>query len=133
MNVLDGYAEEDVAMYWKEVPATGVDKLELQQFDIIEYRAIDKKIKLSTGTYQRLSFSFKLSRNIGYFIIQTYLPVILIVMLSWVSFWINHEATPARVALGELNNIVKRCYRLFVYILYVSKVHVITKFRLKVA
>lgn len=31
---------------------------------------------------------------------QTYLPSILIVMLSWVSFWINHEATSARVALG---------------------------------
>ncbi|CAG0919643.1 unnamed protein product [Notodromas monacha] len=95
-----GYAEEDVAMYWKEQPASGLESLELQQFSIIDYRAIDKKIKLATGTYQRLSFSFKLSRSIGYFIIQTYLPVMLIVMLSWVSFWINHEATPARVALG---------------------------------
>ena len=50
---------------------------------------------------QRLSLSFKLQRNIGYFVFQTYLPSILIVMLSWVSFWINHEATSARVALGE--------------------------------
>ena len=45
--------------------------------------------------------SFKLQRNIGYFVFQTYLPSILIVMLSWVSFWINHEATSARVALGN--------------------------------
>ena len=37
---------------------------------------------------------------------QTYLPSILIVMLSWVSFWINHEATSARVALGNVSNIV---------------------------
>ncbi|KAG1652051.1 Gamma-aminobutyric acid receptor subunit beta-like [Nymphon striatum] len=50
--------------------------------------------------YQRLSLIFVLKRNIGYFIFQTYLPSILIVMLSWVSFWINHEATSARVALG---------------------------------
>ncbi|KAI8440070.1 hypothetical protein MSG28_001493 [Choristoneura fumiferana] len=56
--------------------------------------------KLATGVYQRLSLSFKLRRNIGYFVFQTYLPCILIVMLSWVSFWINHEATSARVALG---------------------------------
>lgn len=56
--------------------------------------------KLATGVYQRLSLSFKLRRNIGYFVFQTYLPSILIVMLSWVSFWINHEATSARVALG---------------------------------
>lgn len=54
-----------------------------------------------SGSYQRLSLSFKLQRNIGYFIFQTYLPSILIVMLSWVSFWINHEATSARVALGK--------------------------------
>jgi hypothetical protein len=54
-----------------------------------------------SGTYQRLSLSFKLQRNIGYFVFQTYLPSILIVMLSWVSFWINHEATSARVALGK--------------------------------
>ena len=46
--------------------------------------------------------SFKLQRNIGYFVFQTYLPSILIVMLSWVSFWINHEATSARVALGKV-------------------------------
>ncbi|XP_052795882.1 gamma-aminobutyric acid receptor subunit beta-like [Mya arenaria] len=52
------------------------------------------------GKYQRLSLSFRLQRNIGYFVFQTYLPSILIVMLSWVSFWINHEATSARVALG---------------------------------
>ncbi|KAG1652048.1 Gamma-aminobutyric acid receptor subunit beta-like [Nymphon striatum] len=51
--------------------------------------------------YQRLSLIFVLKRNIGYFIFQTYLPSILIVMLSWVSFWINHEATSARVALGN--------------------------------
>lgn len=56
--------------------------------------------RLATGVYQRLSLSFKLQRNIGYFVFQTYLPSILIVMLSWVSFWINHEATSARVALG---------------------------------
>jgi len=55
---------------------------------------------LFSGKYQRLSLSFKLQRNIGYFVFQTYLPSILIVMLSWVSFWINHEATSARVALG---------------------------------
>ena len=57
-----------------------------------------------TGTYQRLSLSFKLQRNIGYFVFQTYLPSILIVMLSWVSFWINHEATSARVALGKIKS-----------------------------
>lgn len=54
-----------------------------------------------TGSYPRLSLSFKLKRNIGYFILQTYMPSILITILSWVSFWINYDASAARVALGQ--------------------------------
>ncbi|KAG7248435.1 hypothetical protein CRUP_036882, partial [Coryphaenoides rupestris] len=38
---------------------------------------------------------------IGYFILQTYMPSILITILSWVSFWINYDASAARVALGK--------------------------------
>uniref|UniRef100_A0A3P9NEU7 Gamma-aminobutyric acid type A receptor subunit beta2a n=1 Tax=Poecilia reticulata TaxID=8081 RepID=A0A3P9NEU7_POERE len=53
-----------------------------------------------SGSYPRLSLSFKLKRNIGYFILQTYMPSILITILSWVSFWINYDASAARVALG---------------------------------
>lgn len=87
-------------MYWKPTPVRGVEDAELPQFTIIGYETNDRKERLATGVYQRLSLSFKLQRNIGYFVFQTYLPSILIVMLSWVSFWINHEATSARVALG---------------------------------
>ncbi|XP_037569226.1 gamma-aminobutyric acid receptor subunit beta-like [Dermacentor silvarum] len=96
-----GYTVSDVVMFWKDPePVVGVEQSELPQFSIIRYETTDRKEKLATGTYQRLSLSFELKRNIGYFIFQTYLPSILIVMLSWVSFWINHEATSARVALG---------------------------------
>ncbi|XP_045459391.1 gamma-aminobutyric acid receptor subunit beta-like [Melitaea cinxia] len=95
-----GYTVSDVVMYWKETPVRGVEDAELPQFSILGHETNDRKEKLATGVYQRLSLSFKLRRNIGYFVFQTYLPSILIVMLSWVSFWINHEATSARVALG---------------------------------
>merc|ERR1719323_911517 len=87
-------------MYWRVEPVVGGEEAELPQFTIKGFETNERKIKLATGTYQRLSLSFKLQRNIGYFVFQTYLPSILIVMLSWVSFWINHEATSARVALG---------------------------------
>lgn len=53
------------------------------------------------GSYPRLSLSFRIKRNIGYFILQTYMPSILITILSWVSFWINYDASAARVALGK--------------------------------
>lgn len=56
---------------------------------------------LFPGSYPRLSLSFRIKRNIGYFILQTYMPSILITILSWVSFWINYDASAARVALGK--------------------------------
>lgn len=64
-----------------------------------QFRSISVPVPPS-GSYPRLSLSFKLKRNIGYFILQTYMPSILITILSWVSFWINYDASAARVALG---------------------------------
>ncbi|KAK5968671.1 Neurotransmitter-gated ion-channel transmembrane region, partial [Trichostrongylus colubriformis] len=52
------------------------------------------------GEYSRLTSYFLFKRNIGFYIIQIYLPSVLIVVISWVSFWLSRDATPARVALG---------------------------------
>lgn len=54
------------------------------------------------GDYVVMTIYFELSRRMGYFTIQTYIPCILTVVLSWVSFWIKKDATPARTTLGKL-------------------------------
>ncbi|CAF1338862.1 unnamed protein product [Didymodactylos carnosus] len=104
-----GYTQADVIMQWKNGKRSilDLDKVQLPQFTIMDYNTISYGMDLATGVYQRLSLSFILQRNIGYFLFQTYLPSILIVMLSWVSFWINHEATSARVALGITQQIIE--------------------------
>uniref|UniRef100_A0A8D3EEH8 Gamma-aminobutyric acid type A receptor subunit beta2 n=1 Tax=Scophthalmus maximus TaxID=52904 RepID=A0A8D3EEH8_SCOMX len=101
-SVSDGYTTDDIEFYWRggDNAVTGVDKIELPQFSIVDHKLISKNVVFSTGAYPRLSLSFKLKRNIGYFILQTYMPSILITILSWVSFWINYDASAARVALG---------------------------------
>ena len=55
-----------------------------------------------SGSFPCLEIRFILRRDVGYFIIQVYVPSMLIVILSWVSFWINVEASPARVSIGLL-------------------------------
>lgn len=52
------------------------------------------------GEYGCLKAEIHLRRNIGYHLVQNYLPTILIVVISWVSFWLDVDAIPARITLG---------------------------------
>ncbi|XP_035983598.1 gamma-aminobutyric acid receptor subunit alpha-2-like [Fundulus heteroclitus] len=52
------------------------------------------------GEYTVMTAHFHLKRKIGYFVIQTYLPCIMTVILSQVSFWLNRESVPARTVFG---------------------------------
>jgi len=54
----------------------------------------------AVGPFSVLQVVFLLQRHTGYFLIQVYLPCALIVVLSWVGFWLNREATSDRVTLG---------------------------------
>lgn len=54
-----------------------------------------------SGWYNRLFINFILRRHIFFFMLQTYFPTMLMVVLSWVSFWIDRRAVPARVSLGN--------------------------------
>ena len=52
------------------------------------------------GNYSRLICEIRFARSLGFYLIQIYIPASLIVVISWVSFWLHRNATPARVALG---------------------------------
>ena len=55
---------------------------------------------LLLGKFTCIEVRFFLERQMGYYLIQMYIPSLLTVILSWVSFWINMDAAPARVGLG---------------------------------
>ncbi|VDM69583.1 unnamed protein product [Strongylus vulgaris] len=57
-----------------------------------------------SGNYSRLSAYFTFKRNLGFYLIQIYFPSSLIVVISWVSFWLNREAVQARVAIGRCHH-----------------------------
>ncbi|KAG1677017.1 Glycine receptor subunit alpha-2 [Nymphon striatum] len=52
------------------------------------------------GNFTCLEVIFTLKRRLGYYMFQTYFPTCMIVIMSWISFWIKPEAVPARVTLG---------------------------------
>ncbi|KAM7331382.1 hypothetical protein ACRRTK_008090 [Alexandromys fortis] len=98
-----GYSSEDIVYYWSENQEQihGLDRLQLAQFTITSYRFTTELMNFkSAGQFPRLSLHFQLRRNRGVYIIQSYMPSVLLVAMSWVSFWISQAAVPARVSLG---------------------------------
>lgn len=60
----------------------------------------NKDFFVALGNHSSLVAIFTMKRRIGYFLIDTYVPSTIIVIISWISFWINPDTAPARVALG---------------------------------
>uniref|UniRef100_A0A672R1V1 Gamma-aminobutyric acid type A receptor subunit alpha3 n=1 Tax=Sinocyclocheilus grahami TaxID=75366 RepID=A0A672R1V1_SINGR len=76
------------------------DGSRLNQYDLLGHVIGKETISSSTGEYVVMTTYFHLKRKIGYFVIQTYLPCIMTVILSQVSFWLNRESVPARTVFG---------------------------------
>ncbi|XP_070543587.1 uncharacterized protein [Ptychodera flava] len=94
------YTTDEMFFRWQSFePIQQEEDLELQQFEINQFEAIEVPHIYPTGNFSSLELHFTLKRKIGYYVISTFLPSSLLVVLSWVSFWINPEAAPARVAL----------------------------------
>ncbi|KAM8822043.1 gamma-aminobutyric acid receptor subunit rho-3-like isoform 2-T2 [Synchiropus picturatus] len=96
------YNENDLMLYWKNgKDSLRTEELLLSQFFIQHlHPSSGLAFYSSTGWYNRLFINFILRRHIFFFMLQTYFPTMLMVVLSWVSFWIDRRAVPARVSLG---------------------------------
>ena len=64
----------------------------LPQFVVIGHRQRQIEVSLSSGNYSRLLADVQFTRSMGYYMIQVYIPSSLIVVMSWVSFWLNRGA-----------------------------------------
>uniref|UniRef100_A0A915DD23 Gamma-aminobutyric acid receptor subunit beta n=1 Tax=Ditylenchus dipsaci TaxID=166011 RepID=A0A915DD23_9BILA len=103
-----GYTTGDIDMYWgarrsdstSPQKAVAFDHFSLPQFRRTGYRVNVTKAVTSSGEYVRLYFEVILSRNLGFYLMNIIIPSMLIVSISWVSFWLSREASPARVGLG---------------------------------
>lgn len=125
-----GYNLQDVVFYWTRGndSVRGLDTLRLAQYSVESYhttvseavyetgrylipefplhvgRQEDRDmvtLSLSVGKYPKLVLHFALRRNVLFFILETYVPSTLLVVLSWVSFWISQSSVPARTCIGQ--------------------------------
>ncbi|NXG26905.1 GBRA4 protein, partial [Dromaius novaehollandiae] len=98
------YPKSEMIYTWTKGPEKSVEVPEesssLVQYDLLGHTVSSETIKSITGEYVVMTVYFHLRRKMGYFMIQTYIPCIMTVILSQVSFWINKESVPARTVFG---------------------------------
>uniref|UniRef100_A0A1I8FUK0 Neur_chan_LBD domain-containing protein n=3 Tax=Macrostomum lignano TaxID=282301 RepID=A0A1I8FUK0_9PLAT len=77
----------------------GVEVTAMAQFLFRQERVLFSHQHTRLGKEYRnlLSMTIPLERMIGFYVLQIYLPSYMTVAISWVSFWINREATPAPI------------------------------------
>uniref|UniRef100_A0A8C3A481 Gamma-aminobutyric acid type A receptor subunit alpha6 n=1 Tax=Cyclopterus lumpus TaxID=8103 RepID=A0A8C3A481_CYCLU len=98
------YPISEIVYTWKKGPLSSVEVPEesssLLQYDLIGQTVSSERLKSNTGEYVIMTVHFHLQRKMGFFLIQTYIPCIMTVILAQVSFWINKESVPARTVFG---------------------------------
>ncbi|KAG5845310.1 hypothetical protein ANANG_G00137440 [Anguilla anguilla] len=98
------YPKTEMIYTWTKGPQHSVEvppeSSSLVQYDLIGQTVSSETVKSITGEYVVMTVYFHLKRKMGYFMIQTYIPCIMTVILSQVSFWINKESVPARTVFG---------------------------------
>ncbi|XP_042209574.1 glycine receptor subunit alpha-3-like [Homarus americanus] len=87
-------------VWYNQDPIKMYKDLQLPQFQVKDITVDTCTLSFHIGNYSCLQAVFELQRNVGYHLVQSYLPTSLIVVVSWVSFWLDVDAIPSRVTLG---------------------------------
>ncbi|VDM32854.1 unnamed protein product [Hydatigera taeniaeformis] len=102
-----GYTLSELKFIWREKePVELQNNLQLSEFNTpTNFTTLDctAQSSTSTGNYTCLMAQFSLKRQLGSYLVTTYIPNILIIMVSWLSFYVSVDAAPARVPLGLLS------------------------------
>ncbi|XP_043599357.1 glutamate-gated chloride channel-like isoform X5 [Bombus pyrosoma] len=96
-----GWTTDDLVFLWKEGdPVQVVKNLHLPRFTLEKFYTDYCNSKTNTGEYSCLKVDLLFKREFSYYLIQIYIPCCMLVIVSWVSFWLDQSAVPARVSLG---------------------------------
>lgn len=96
------FESKDLNLTWKQQIGTDIyiyDK-EMAQFDILSAKRRGKHQIYHSEGFSGLTTTIKFRRRTMYYIFQMYIPCICVVILSWVSFWIDETDGSDRVGLG---------------------------------
>ncbi|XP_069992883.1 glycine receptor subunit alpha-2 isoform X2 [Penaeus vannamei] len=92
---------KELNLSWKsDAPIKMYKNMRMPQFEMEEIVPTTCQESFQIGNYSCLVAEFHMRRAIGFHFVQSYLPTTLIVVISWVSFWMDVDSVPGRTTLG---------------------------------
>ncbi|ODN00163.1 Glutamate-gated chloride channel [Orchesella cincta] len=96
-----GWTTKDVLLTWRnDTPITLASGFNTPRFTLKDWYPTTCTNVVTTGTYSCLLLQIIFAREFGFYLIQIYFPCSMLVIVSWVSFWLEPTAVEARVSLG---------------------------------
>lgn len=104
------YNQEDLVLKWeKKSPVTLAPELHLTEYVLLSMFTNETLINADlsdlrhgafAGNYSSLSFTVHLAREMGFYLMDYFIPSIMLVTISWVTFWLQADQSAPRITLG---------------------------------
>ncbi|VDL83596.1 unnamed protein product [Nippostrongylus brasiliensis] len=96
--------------------------IQLPDFEMVNFSVIAVEQMYPAGWWDELTVAFVFKRRYGWYILQGYIPTMVTIVISWISFYLGPRAIPARTMLGvnsllamtfQFGNIIRNLPRRF--------------------
>ncbi|EFO22983.2 hypothetical protein LOAG_05504 [Loa loa] len=91
-----------VRLHWKRhgIPVEVIGQTNLPDFHMTHYIHEKASFHYPAGVWDHLNIKLYFRRSYGFYLLQIYLPTYCMVLISWISFWLDRRSLPARVTVG---------------------------------
>ncbi len=88
-------------------------KLSLPDWAVSEWRVVTAPVELIDGAkaLPGVAFEFDAKRYFGYYLVKVLLPLLMIVMMSWIVFWIHPSESGSQISVSITSMLTLIAYR----------------------